>query len=120
MLTVIRDAILACPEITIAVLQAQVDRKVSLTINGGRAAAYLFFHKMVMKELSGIRFTKNRAADKTMQWHATRHKRKRRRCPDDVHVIPVTGYIQCADQWRETTHMFQADLESKQCARMCL
>ena len=120
MLTVIRDAILACPEVTIGALQAQVDRKVSLTINGGRAAAYLFFHKMVMKELSGIRFTKIRDDDNTMQWRATRYKRKRRRRPADVHVIPVTGYIQCAGQWREMSHMFQADFESTQCARMWL
>ena len=120
MLTVIRDAILACPEITIGALQAQVDRKVSLTINGGRAAAYLFFHKMVMKELSGIRFIKIRDDDNTMQWRATRYKRKRRRRPAGVHVIPVTGYIQCAGQWREMSHMFQADFVSTQCARMWL
>ena len=120
MLTVIRDAIVACPEITIVALQAQVDRNVSLTINGGRAAAYLFFHKMVMKELSGIRFTKIRDDDNMMQWRATRYKRKRRRRPAGVHVIPVTGYIQCADQWREMAHMFQADFESTQCARMWL
>ena len=118
MLTVIRDAILAMPEITISALQRQVDRKVSLTINGVRGAAYLFFHKMVMKELSGIRFIKKRDDDNKMQWRAARYKAKRRRRPADKHVIHVTGYIQCAGQWREMARMFQADHESKQCARM--
>ena len=118
MRTVIRDAILAMPEITISALQRQVDRKVSLTINGVRGAAYLFFHKMVMKELSGIRFFKKPDDDNKMQWRAARYKAKRRRRPADKNVIHVTGYIQCAGQWREMGRMFQADHESKQCARM--
>lgn len=116
MLTVIRDAIEACPEITIAALQERVHEKVSLTFSGGRTAAYLFFHKMVMKELSDMRFTKRRG-----HWYATRNKRKRRRRPDDVPcVIPVTECIRHADQWREMSHMYQADFESSQCARMWL
>ena len=111
MLTVIRNAIEACPEITIATLQEKVHERVSLDVKCGRAAAYLFFHKMVMKELSDMSFTKRRG-----HWYATKKKRKRRRRP----VMPETECIRCADQWREMSHMYNADFESIQCARMWL
>ena len=105
MLTTIRDAI------EIADLQERVHGKVSLDVNGGRTAAYLFFHKMVMKELCDMRFTKRRK-----HWYATRKKRKRRRRL----VIPVTECIRSADQWREMSDMYNADFESNECARMWL
>ena len=111
MLTFIRNAIETCPEITIAHLQEKVHEHVSLDVKGGRAAAYLFFHKMVMKELSDMSFTKRRG-----HWYATKKKRKSRRRP----VMPETECIRCVDQWREMSHMYNADFESFQCARMWL
>ena len=111
MLTVIRNAIEACPEITIATLQEKVHERVPLDFTCGRAAAYLFFHKMVMKELSELSFTKRRG-----HWRATKKKRKRRPRP----VMPETECIRCADQWREMSHMYNADFESSQCARIWL
>ena len=66
-LTVIRNTIETYPEITIAELQDQVHEKVSRE----RTAAYLFFHKMLMKELSDMNFRKCRG-----HWYATRKKKK--------------------------------------------
>ena len=108
MLTVIRDSIEAFPEIPIAALQEHVNEKVSLTFGDGRTAAYLLFHKVVMKELSGMRFAKRRG-----HWYATRNKRKRRRRPGDGPcVISATECIRHVDQGREMSHMYQADFES--------
>jgi hypothetical protein len=107
MLTVIRNAIEACPEITIAQLQDKVHEHVSLDVT----AAYLFFHKMLIKELSDMTFTKRQG-----HWYAAKKKRKRRRRP----VMQETECIRCADQWREMSQMFSADLESFESRRIWL
>ena len=109
MCTVIRNAIEACPEITIAGLRDKVHERVSLDVKPGRVAAFLFFHKMVLKELTDMTFTKNKGC-----WHAKTRKRKRPK----KRKRKETEYISCISQWREMQDMYNADLEAIQCRRI--